>query len=63
MDGTLGPAIAGSSRELLVARVLRGDYPAGYTPKRSSKVMPPMPFLQNEIDALHAYLVSTSQIK
>ena len=30
LDGTMGPAIAGSSRELLVARVLGGDYPSGY---------------------------------
>jgi len=55
-DGSLGPAIAGSSRELLEARVVRGDYPPGYQPKRSSRAMPAFPHLAPQIDDLHAYL-------
>lgn len=55
-DGSLGPAIAGSSRELLESRILRAEYPTGYTPKRTSKTMPAMPHLKNELDALHAFL-------
>ncbi len=55
-DGGLGPAIAGSSRELLEARVVRGEYPPDYTPKRISGVMPAFPHLADEIEALHAYL-------
>jgi mono/diheme cytochrome c family protein len=39
-EGTLGPAVAGSSLALVEARVLRGEYPPGYTPKRSSALMP-----------------------
>ena len=54
--GALGPAIKGSSRELLEARLLRGAYPPGYTPKRASKVMPPQPHLANDVGALAAYL-------
>jgi len=58
-EGGLGPAIAGSSPELLQARVLRREYPEGYTPKRDSAVMPAFPALKGEIDALAAYLAST----
>ena len=52
----LGPAVAGSSRELLDARVVRGGYPLGYTPKRSSKTMPRFEHLADQMDALAAYL-------
>jgi mono/diheme cytochrome c family protein len=54
--GALGPPVKGSSPELLEARVLRGAYPPGYTPKRSTAVMPPQPGLAPEIPALAAYL-------
>jgi mono/diheme cytochrome c family protein len=55
-EGVAGPAIAGSSRELLEARVLRAEYPSGYTPKRNSKIMPPLPHLEPHIGDLSAYL-------
>ena len=55
-DGPLGPAVKGSSRELLEARVVQGTYPTGYTPKRPSKVMPPRPDLAASIPDLAAYL-------
>lgn len=55
-EGTLGPAIAGSSRELIEARVLRAEYPPGYRPKRDTSLMPAQPFLRDQIDALAAYL-------
>jgi mono/diheme cytochrome c family protein len=55
-DGPLGPALQGSSRELLEYRVLRTEYPPGYTPKRNTKVMPTFPFLKNEIPYLAEYL-------
>lgn len=54
--GTLGPAVKGSARELLGAKVLRGGYPAGYQPKRPTAVMPPQPALAPEIAALAEYL-------
>lgn len=60
-DGTAGPAIVGSSRELLEARVVRGEYPPGYTPKRPSQIMPRFPQLAGEIDALHAFLNAESR--
>jgi mono/diheme cytochrome c family protein len=55
-DGPLGPAVKGASRELLEARVVKGTYPPGYTPKRPSKVMPARPDLAPNIPDLAAYL-------
>ena len=54
--GALGPPIQGTPREVLEAKVLRGAYPPGYTPKRDSRVMPPMPALTPDIAALADYL-------
>jgi mono/diheme cytochrome c family protein len=56
VDGVLGPAIKGSSLELLEAKVLRNVYPEGYKPKRESRAMQVFPGLKDEIPALHAYL-------
>jgi mono/diheme cytochrome c family protein len=56
LDGALGPAVAGASRELLEARVVHRTYPPGYTPKRPSQAMPAMPHLAGRIDELAAYL-------
>jgi mono/diheme cytochrome c family protein len=55
-DGPIGPAIKGSPKELLEARVLSNRYPANYTPKRPTKIMPQFPFLESEIPYLGAYL-------
>ena len=54
--GAVGPPIKGASRALLEAKVLRGEYPPGYAPKRSTKVMAPMPSLAADLDSLAAYL-------
>ncbi len=59
--GALGPPIAGASIELLEAKVLRNEYPPGYTPKRESRAMVPMPHLASDIPALHAYLASVAK--
>jgi mono/diheme cytochrome c family protein len=55
-NGSLGPDVAGSSLELLEARLIKGTYPDGYKPKRESRVMVPMPQLQADLPALEAYL-------
>ena len=55
-NGPLGPAIKGSSRELLETRVLRGTYPPGYKPKRGTAIMQPMPQLASAIPDLAAFL-------
>ena len=54
--GAVGPELAGSSRELIEARVLRAEYPPGYKPKRQTHLMVPLPQLKPEIDALAEYL-------
>jgi mono/diheme cytochrome c family protein len=54
--GPVGPPVKGSSRELLEARLLRGTYPPGYHPKRSTTIMPPQPQVAGDIGALAAYL-------
>lgn len=55
-SGPVGPALKGSPRELLEAKVLNGTYPPGYTPKRPTKVMVPIPTVAPEIAALAEYL-------
>lgn len=57
-SGVLGPALAGASLELLEAKVLRGAYPPGYTPKQPTQIMVPLPHVQAELPAIHAYLAS-----
>jgi mono/diheme cytochrome c family protein len=54
--GPVGPPVKGATREVLEAKVLHGRYPPGYTPKRPTAVMPPLPVLAPEIPALAAYL-------
>ena len=59
--GVLGPAIAGASLELLEAKVVRGKYPPGYTPERTTKQMPALPHLKDYIADLAAYLDSVKR--
>jgi mono/diheme cytochrome c family protein len=56
LPGSQGPAIAGSSRELVEARVLHVSYPPGYKPKRPTHAMRPFPQLKDHIDDLTAFL-------
>ena len=55
-NGPLGPPVKGASPDLLEARIMRGTYPPGYTPKRQSAVMQPLPSLGPSIGDLAAYL-------
>ena len=54
--GPVGPAIAGSSLELLESKVLRNEYPPGYTPKRDTQAMVPLVHVEKDLPAVHAYL-------
>ena len=58
LAGSVGPAIAGPSLELITARIMHQTYPRGYKPKQNSNLMPPLPFLERDIPALHAFLNS-----
>jgi mono/diheme cytochrome c family protein len=54
--GSQGPPIAGSSRQLVEARVLHAAYPPGYAPKRATHAMVALPHLASEIENLTAFL-------
>jgi mono/diheme cytochrome c family protein len=56
--GTLGPAVAGASRELLEAKLLRGEYPTGYTPQRNTQQMPLFEFLEPNLDEIATFLAN-----
>ena len=58
--GAVGPDIAGSSLELLRAKVLRNEYPPGHRPKRDTKAMVPLAHLEPELPALAAYLAEAN---
>jgi mono/diheme cytochrome c family protein len=55
-NGDIGPALAGSSVELLRARLLEGGYPPGFKPKRVTHVMSAFPYLKDDVEALAAFL-------
>lgn len=56
--GPVGPPNACSSLALLSAKVLRNEYPPGYTPKRDTRAMIPLAHLAQELPAIAAYLQS-----
>ena len=60
LPGSMGPAVAGASRELIEHRVIRGTYPEGYEPQRNSSTMPQFPHLAGSVDDLTAYLAAGS---
>jgi mono/diheme cytochrome c family protein len=60
-DGPVGPPVAGASLELLQAKVLRNEYPPGYTPKRDTQAMIPLAHLEPELPALAAYLAAAQE--
>ena len=55
-DGNIGPAIAGSSEQLLRLKLVKGTYPSGYTPKHASKLMPNFEYLEAYSGDLAAFL-------
>jgi mono/diheme cytochrome c family protein len=61
LPGSQGPAIAGSSQDLLEARVLHLSYPPGYTPQQKTHTMRAFPQLKKNIGDLHAFLAAQQQ--
>jgi mono/diheme cytochrome c family protein len=59
--GPVGPAIAGSPLALLEAKVLRNEYPPGYTPQRDTRAMIPLAHLEQDLPALAAYLAAAAR--
>ncbi|MEI7973299.1 MAG: cytochrome c [Bdellovibrio sp.] len=60
--GSVGPALAGSSIELLQRRLIQGRYPEGYTPKQKTGQMPLFPHLRNQIPSLHLFLAQEEAV-
>ncbi len=60
IDGSIGPAVAGASLELLEARIIRAEYPEGYTPRRDTALMVALPYLEPDLAALAAFLAPGS---
>jgi mono/diheme cytochrome c family protein len=58
LAGPIGPALAGVPREVVWSKVMRNEYPPGYTPKRSTRAMVPLPHLEPKLDDVAAYLGS-----
>ena len=58
LHGTIGPAIGSASRELLEAKLLRGEYPSGHTPKRDTQQMPRFEYLEPNLGEIAAFLAS-----
>lgn len=58
LAGSIGPDLAFSNLDLVQMRVEKAAYPAGYKPKRSSRIMPAFPQLAGDVKAIHAYLNS-----
>jgi mono/diheme cytochrome c family protein len=56
--GAIGPEVAGASRELIEAKVLRNEYPPGYVPKRPSAAMPKYEYLAPNLGDVAAYLAT-----
>ena len=50
--------MAGASRELLEAKVLRAEYPPGYAPKQPSASMPKYEYLADSVGDIAAYLAT-----
>ena len=57
--GSLGPEVYGVSTDVLTQKIISGKYPENYSPKRTSKIMPLLPHLNNEISNLHAFINSS----
>ena len=58
LNGSLGPAIKGSGLDLVKARVLHGEYPPGYSPKRPTRIMRPLPLTEENVEDIQAFLAA-----
>lgn len=61
LDGSIGPAVYGSSLELLESKVVHGTYPAGYKPKRETGLMPKFPQFSADLEALRIFLSTKNE--
>lgn len=63
----MGPEMVDAPLDVMTAKVMTGKYPeklpAGFVPKRTTKLMRPIPKLKNDIPAIHAYVQSLKKKK
>lgn len=61
-NGALGPEVADAPIEIMTAKIMTGRYPEvlpeGFVPKRSSKIMKPIPKLKDDIQDIYAWVQS-----
>lgn len=55
-DGSLGPALYGTRKDVLSVKVKFGTYPVGYKPKRLTQMMPRFQLSEEQINELFQYL-------
>lgn len=55
---SIGPSLALASKELLLKKVLDGEYPSGYSPKRDTNNMPKFrgQITETEIENIYKFL-------
>lgn len=67
LKGSLGPEMVDAPLEVMTAKVMTGVYPeklpAGFVPKRKTKVMRKIPHLKNDIPAIYAWVQSVKKKK
>lgn len=56
--GAIGPELITTPAAVFKVKVPTGNYPAGYTPKRRTKIMPKFPGLTNKTDLIYNYIRS-----
>jgi len=57
--GSIGPEVYGVSIDVLKQKIIYGKYPEYYNPKRTSNIMPLMPYLNKKIPNLLAFINSS----
>ncbi len=58
LPGVLGPELYTTPEAVFHTKVPHGKYPAGYTPKRKTRVMPKFKHLEKHVDKLYLYIQS-----
>jgi len=60
LKGAVGPEIKNVPYEVLESKILTGKYPeklpAGFVPKRKTKLMKPIPKIKNDLKVLHQWI-------
>lgn len=67
IKGAIGPEMVDAPLEIMTVKVMTGKYPdklpAGFVPKRKTKLMRPIKKLQKDIPSIHAYVQSVKKKK